>query len=764
MTRMRAIQILAALFLAVFHIDSATAQEIEYGLVASEAETVDTARMAQMAEQILGVPSAHTDIGTEGTAALLLAAGEEMQASELLGDQACTPSSNPADMRACLLAACAKARHDALVQKGDFDQSLDRQLTQRIGKLDNIAQERFFSWAQARDIPAKRELDSLLRKFSGEGYIGIEDAAALIRAWVTFDVVRRTRPALNAFVTRERQRRFHIDESVLIRTAEGHLLHATLVRPKDARGPLPTTMYFTIYSDPLCNLGIAANAAAHGYTGLVVNARGKLQSPDAIRPYEVEVDDTVAAINWARGQGWSDGRVGMYGGSYTGFAAWAATKKLPTALKTIVPYVAAIPGQGLPMENNIFLNANYGWPFYVTNNRSLDRTTYDDPERWSELNDKWYLSGRRYRDIDSIDGTPNPWLQRWLQHPDYDSYWQEMVPFGADFAKIDIPILSITGYYDDGQISSLRYLKEHYRFKPDAEHYLVIGPYDHFGAQQAFKDPELRGYKIDPVAQFDTSLLTFAWFDHIFRGKERPALLKNRINYQVMGANVWRHAPSLKTMSETSWNFYLTDNIRDGNFSLSPNKPDQVRTIRQIVDFADRSTTSAGYYPYPIKNDQPDLSKGIVFETAPFEQALEVSGAFSGVLRVRINKGDFDFMAALYEKKADGSTFALSYYVGRASHVEDLSKRKLLTPGAVSELPFERTRVVSRKIAAGSRLLLVVDVIKNGFHQINYGTGGEVSDETIADAKESLRVEWLTDSLVRVPVTIAELGPTGSPD
>jgi hypothetical protein len=29
------------------------------------------------------------------------------------------------------------------------------------------------------------------------------------------------------------------------------------------------------------------------------------------------------------------------------------------ALKTIVPYVAAIPGLGVPMENNVFINANY---------------------------------------------------------------------------------------------------------------------------------------------------------------------------------------------------------------------------------------------------------------------------------------------------------------------------------------------------------------------------------------------------------------------
>src|SRR5690606_37600570 len=179
-------------------------------------------------------------------------------------------------------------------------------------------------------------------------------------------------------------------------------------------------------------------------------------------------------IDWISRQGWSNGEVGMYGGSFDGFAAWAATKRLHPALKTIVPYAAAIPGQGLPMENNVFLSANYAWSFYVGNNRYLDEETYSQAERWRALTQDWYECGRPYRMIDSVDGTPNPHLQRWLDHPAYDSYWQSMVPYGEDYASIDIPVLSITGYYDDGQISALHYFREHYRYNPGAEHYLLI--------------------------------------------------------------------------------------------------------------------------------------------------------------------------------------------------------------------------------------------------------------------------------------------------
>ena len=91
----------------------------------------------------------------------------------------------------------------------------------------------------------------------------------------------------------------------------------------------------------------------------------------------------------------------------------------------------------------------------------------------------WYLSGAAYRTLDRIDGKPNPHWDRMLEHPSYDAYWQAMVPFASGFAKIDIPILTTTGYYDGGQVGALYALTEHERYNPAAEHYLVIGPYDH---------------------------------------------------------------------------------------------------------------------------------------------------------------------------------------------------------------------------------------------------------------------------------------------
>src|SRR5256885_10192927 len=122
----------------------------------------------------------------------------------------------------------------------------------------------------------------------------------------------------------------------------------------------------------------------------------------------------------------------MLGGSYSGFTAWAATKHLHPALKTIAVSAAAIPGLGLPMYNNVFLSANYQWAFYVSDNKVLDNATNDDAARWRNLEFNWFATGRPYQEIDQVDGTPNRLLHRWLAHPAYDAYWQRMVPYGQD--------------------------------------------------------------------------------------------------------------------------------------------------------------------------------------------------------------------------------------------------------------------------------------------------------------------------------------------
>jgi hypothetical protein len=62
------------------------------------------------------------------------------------------------------------------------------------------------------------------------------------------------------------------------------------------------------------------------------------------------------------------------------------------------------------------------------------------------------------------------------------------------------------------------------------------------------------------------------------------------------------------------------------------------------------------------------------------------------------------------------------------------------------------TPLVSRQIRKGGRLLVQLTVNKNEFDQLNYGSGKDVSDESIADAKVPLQVHWQNDSYITVPI------------
>ncbi|MDN5287092.1 MAG: hydrolase, CocE/NonD family [Mucilaginibacter sp.] len=562
---------------------------------------------------------------------------------------------------------------------------------------------------------------------------------------------QKTTAVDSAIIARQdRDRRYNI-QNVLIKTKDGASIAAIVVRLKGVTAPQPVVLQYTIYADSTVWKSIL-EPAVHGYIGVMAYSRGKGLSPDKIVPYEHDGRDANDVIDWISKQSWCNGKIGMYGGSYNGFTQWAAVKYHHPALKTIVPYVAAIPGLGVPMENNVFINANYGWAFYVTGNKYLDEKVYHDPQRWHNMNDRWFESGKPYRKIDSIDGTPNPSLQRWLQHPSFDKFWQDQVPYQADFAKINIPVLSVTGYYDDGQISAMHYLQEHLKYNSKANHYLIIGPYDHFGAQRG-GIPVLRDYPVDPIAIISTRNITFQWFDYILKGGKKPAILQDKVNFEVMGANKWEHTSSIEKMASTTLNLYLSNKKVGEYYELSLDKPSEPGAITQEVDLADRKiSNNNNYYPFPIIKKELDHSTGLFFMSKPFDEPVEVNGMFGGILKASINKKDMDIGVSLFEVMPNGEYFDLSYFLGRASYAEDMSVRKLLHPGKIETIPFYRTRMVSRQLSKGSRLLVVLDINKNSFAQVNYGTGKDVSDEDINDAKEPLKIKWYNNSFIKVPV------------
>ena len=563
--------------------------------------------------------------------------------------------------------------------------------------------------------------------------------------WVYADL----KPVAEEQVEQEVFNRFDIQSDVLITTPDGVELSAVVVTKKGAKKKRPTALQFTIYANKDYHISNALHAASHGYNAVFANSRGKRQSSNPITPWRYDGEDANRVIDWISRQSWSDERVVMYGGSYNGFTTWAATKHRHPSLKAIAAFAAASPITGLPVQNNVFLTPNYEWYFFVTNNKNMDDSVYADYQRWSKLKTNLFESGRAFKDIDAIDGQPNPWFQELIKHPEYDEYYQAMAPWQEDYAKIDIPVLSVTGYFDPGQVSALDFLKRHYKHKPDANHTLLIGPYSHRGAQGK-ADTSFSNIEIDPVALHkDTEELTFQWFDHILYGMEKPQLLKDKVNYQLMGSNKWLHHSSYSELNQQGIGYYLSFEGEQGK--LVNSEPKQHTKVTQVVDLANREVQH-NLSPWPIVQDKLVAETGVVYRSEPFAKAMQYAGEPGGYFDISINKRDVDLGFSLYQQKPNGELQLLSHYLGRASYARDMSQRQLLLPNKKTRVPLANGQMMAQVIEQGSRLVLVVDVNKNEFAQVNMGTGKDVSEEVIADGKNKLEITWHSSSKLHLPI------------
>lgn len=634
---------------------------------------------------------------------------------------------------------------------GDFAEAFGRALRERLARLDDrtaalVARTLLVPPPLAPGAP------------SADTTMAIRDAVAWLRAMQIAEAYREIGPVAAPLVREDDARRYAIESNIQVKTPDGATVCAMAWHPRSAPR-LPALLQFTIYADTTALLADLRRNASNGYAAVIGFTRGKACSPDAPVPYVYDGADAVALIDWIARQPWSDGRVGMYGGSYSGMSPWAAAKRAPAALKAIMVGAPVAPGVDVPMEGNIAWNFVYPWPFFTTDTKLLDDSTYNDRARWLRLYNTWYASGRAYRDMDRIDGTPNPIWQQWIAHPDYDAYWQRMIPYGKEFGGIRIPVLQTAGYYFGGPGAALYYLTQHYRHNPRAEHYLVIGPYDHFQGQRgvvnALSDTAtvLAGYTIDPVARIDiTADLRYQWFDWVMKRGPKPALLADKVNYEVVGANRWKHAPSVAAMANGTLRLYLSAEADGDRHRLVPDPPATDTALTLTVDLADRSDSSRMVPGGGVSDTAIDTFNALVFASDPLPAATEISGLPSGHLELVANKRDFDFGISIYELRKDGTYISLPPYQSRASYVADIGRRRPLTPGARATLDWKNVRLVSQLCEAGSRIVMVIGPIRNPGQQINYGTGGDVSAETIADAGEPLTIRWSTRSYLELPV------------
>ena len=205
--------------------------------------------------------------------------------------------------------------------------------------------------------------------------------------------------------------------------------------------------------------------------------------------------------------------------------------------------VTNIPGVDSPMEGGV--TTSFGYTGHSTPPTTRLWTTPPSTAEPMERSLPQVVPERKgLPDDGHLEGPPNPIWDHWLDHPDYDAYWQAMVPYRQQFAAIDIPVLTTTGYYDGGQIGALYALTQQEKYNRGRRTISSSGPTTTTAAIAAQstcwgrKRTYWTATRSIPPRTMDIGELSYRWFDYIFKGGAKPARLQDKINYEVMGADM----------------------------------------------------------------------------------------------------------------------------------------------------------------------------------------------------------------------------------
>jgi len=568
-----------------------------------------------------------------------------------------------------------------------------------------------------------------------------------------------------------------VNWGVKIPMRDGVRLNATVYRPYGETKPLPVIVTLTPYIfDTYHELGMYF--ARNGYVFAVVDSRGRGNSEGEFVPFVNEGRDGYDTVEWLARLPWSNGKIAIWGGSYSGYNQWTTGAQLPPHLATIVPAASAYPGKNVPMVNNIH-DQYWIQYFLLVGGRTSNPKISEDRTFWDENFRQLFLNHLPFDDLDRLAGLSAPVFREWLQHPALDSYWEQMVPSSDQYKNIHIPILTITGQYDRAQPGALAFYFEHMqRGDPTttAKHYLVIGPWNHEGTRSARRD--FAGWTFGENSVVDLNKLTKEWYDWTLKGGPKPEFLKNRVAYYLAGAEEWKYTDSLLRSSASARRFYLHGagsgaTIGSINEQLAIADPPEMYTYDPLDTRPaqlENSKVNLGFWPghyfsIVAPSAAPNvLGNGLLYETTSLATDLEISGFPKLTAWMALDAPDTDFQVVLYEVLPDGRSIILSVDRMRARYRDSLHRETLIKTGEIDAYEFGSFRFVARRVSKGNRLRIALISPNSMFSEKNYNAGGLVTHESGKDARTvHVTVYHDAEHRSRLELPLLEKGSTPPP-
>jgi putative CocE/NonD family hydrolase len=529
---------------------------------------------------------------------------------------------------------------------------------------------------------------------------------------------------------------------------DGVLLSANVFHP-GGPGTYPTILMRTPYGKGDDWTPNHQAFVDHGYAVVVQDVRGRYESQGNFQPLTQEPDDGDDTLNWIARQPWSNGKVGMTGGSYLGIVQWKVALLNNPHLKAIFPWVSGdddyrdrfySPGGAMKLGHRLL---------WVEENLRLPG--YDPPSF-----DK-YVRTLPLRHTDTVvTGHKDPLMQAVMDHPADDSFWQS-ISVREQLKNVKVPVFSVGGWYDNYVESDLDAFAALH--KQSGLNRILIGPWPH------------NVNTIMPGSDFgrDSQILfrktQLEWFDQWLKDKDVPMMSKPAVRIFVMGTNQWRDESEWPPKSARPTRFYLesaghANSLNgDGTLTVEP----VMKSEHDVFTFDPHNPvpTRGGavccnpkIFPWGPMDQRPVEQREdvLVYSTPPLREDLEVTGRIEVTLFAATTAPDTDFSAKLVDVLPSGVAKNLTDGMLRARYRKSLAKPELLKPGEVTEFKID-AGVTSNVFQKGHRIRIEISSSNFPRFDRNPNTGKPIADETeLVPATQTIHHDHKHESYVLLPV------------
>ena len=486
------------------------------------------------------------------------------------------------------------------------------------------------------------------------------------------------------------------ERSVPVQMRDGITLRADIYRP-NAEGRFPVLLQRTPY-DKNGGFAFGLRAAASGYVVIIQDVRGRYTSESEWYTFKHEPQDGFDTVEWAAALPYSNGKVGMFGGSYVGATQMLAAIAQPPHLGGICPVVTASNyHDGWTYQGGAFEQwFNESWTSGLAQD-TLRRKVQDETNAMKGIGQlpltSYPLFNFGASRVPDSAAAIAPYFLDWLAHPNYDDYWKQW-SIEEHYPDITVPALTVAAWYDLFLGGSLRnYVGMKARGGSEAarngQHLLVIVG-GHSGNGQRVGDVDF-----GPEAAFNEDDVVLSWYNYLFKGVHNEFAGKP-VKIFVMGANQWRGEDDWPVARARSTKYFLHSagkaNSMRGDGTLSTAAAGSENADQYTYDPANPVPTVGG----PLCCDSEHLKPGprdqrsvearddvLVYSTVPFGRDTEVTGPVILQLYAKSSAADTDFTAKLVDVGPDGFAQNLSEGIIRARYRDSQEKPELIRTGQI---------------------------------------------------------------------------------